>query len=119
MNQDQFDNEGDPQQQFLDAFKELLEVQNQRMYNGNDMLNQYCPQLQYPVILPTQIPNTFIINMGPYLPHIQQPQIHPQQTQQARMAPQIQQNQFLNHQSIKEEEHEEKKQPKNWLQQRK
>ncbi|CAD8072582.1 unnamed protein product [Paramecium sonneborni] len=119
MNQNQLDNEADPQQQFLDAFKELLEVQNQRMYNGNDMLNQYCPQLQYPVILPTQIPNTFIINMGPYYPHIQQPQIHPQQAQQARLAPQTQQNQFFNNQSIKEEEHDDNKQSKSCLQQRK
>lgn len=48
------------------------------MYNGNDLINQYCPQLVYPVILPTAVPNTFIvfyliknqINMGPYYAHI-------------------------------------------------
>ncbi|CAK74809.1 unnamed protein product (macronuclear) [Paramecium tetraurelia] len=120
MHSNQFDEDGDPQEQFLEAFKELLEIQNQRMQNGNDLINQYCPQLLYPLIIPTQIPNTFIINMGPYYPHIQQPQLHPQMTQQQRTPQQPQQNLFQNRQNIKEEEQDDIKQSKgNWLQQKK
>ncbi|CAD8087930.1 unnamed protein product [Paramecium sonneborni] len=110
MNSNQLDGNGDPQQEFLEAFKELLDIQNSRIQNGNDLINQYCPQLIYPLILPTQIPNTFIINMGPYYPHIQQPQLHPQTIHQQRIVQQPQQTQSQHHQSIKEEDQDDNKQ---------
>ncbi|CAD8065079.1 unnamed protein product [Paramecium primaurelia] len=120
MNSNQFHEDGDPQEQFLEAFKELLDIQNQRIQNGNDLINQYCPQLLYPIIVPTQIPNTFIINMGPYYPHIQQPQLHPQINQQQSTPQQLQQNIIQNRPNIKEEELDDNKQFKgNWLQQKK
>lgn len=56
--------EGDnsAQAQFLEAFKELLELQNTRMTTQiGDIINQYFPHLIFPLILPTQIPNTYIV----------------------------------------------------------
>ncbi|CAD8075588.1 unnamed protein product [Paramecium sonneborni] len=117
MHQNQFVEQGDPQKEFLEAFKELLHFQNSRIPNNNDLMNQNYPQLLYPLILPTEIPNTFIINMGPYYSYLQQSQLNPQAIQEQGVVQKIQQTQFQNHQIIKEEFLDDNKQYKgNYLQ---